>query len=535
MSQATDGDSFALTTSPAAYLPRPDTERALTELEEWALNGATSSTWLAGPPGLGKTLLLKVLADRLSGHKLCIYVAYPVLPPEAFAAWVLDAVGKLAGDAPQERIAEFAEQRAEQGGLLLLIDDAMLMPPATRSALEGWYGESNGALRSVLAASGSPSLTDAGGSSGDSCVTLDEPLSLEESRELLTAAMERSRLGAEARALFDPATLEEIHECAGGVPTRLLIEAGQVLFARREELAPGTSAPLLEWGGSANAAPEPPLETPVRPAAEPVQEPLALPFAAPQPAAPAAPGEPAAMSELAEPPDPAPLTDLLHESNPVPGGTRDRGRPPRARSQQRGILAKSAGYAGAFGGGVLATLIAIQLLGGDPDSDLSSDLEPGGAPKPTITAPAATLVRVREESIVQIGPGSIEFEREVAPVSAAPPTAPVARPTAAVAPTRAATASGNRTVTEGVIRKGEWLAASFREHDIPMPILTLIGREVGDVFDFTHSRPGHRYTVTRDGAGELVAFRYVIGPGDELHVRRTGEDYTVARSVAAAR
>jgi hypothetical protein len=78
-----------------------------------------------------------------------------------------------------------------------------------------------------------------------------------------------------------------------------------------------------------------------------------------------------------------------------------------------------------------------------------------------------------------------------------------------------------------VIRQGEWLAASFRSHRIPMPILTLIDREVGDVFDFTRSQPGHHYSLTRDSAGELVVFRYFLGAGKELRVRRTGQRYAV--------
>ena len=114
-------------------------------------------------------------------------------------------------------------------------------------------------------------------------------------------------------------------------------------------------------------------------------------------------------------------------------------------------------------------------------------------------------------------------------IAAAQPTAPAPRPTAPVAPAGDAATGGSQTVTEGVIHKGGCLAASFRRHDIPIPILTRVVREVGDVFDFTRSRPGDRYTVIRDSAGVLVAFRYVIGPGDELRVRRTGEDYTVIR------
>ena len=217
MSRARDAGSFALTTNAADYLPRPDTESVLVELEEWVKNGATSSIWLTGPPGMGKSLLLKVLADRLSGCPLCVYVPYPMLAPKDFAAWVLEALGRLEGDVPRDQIAALAARRAEQGGLLLLVDDAMSMRPTTRCALEDWYIESAGALRSVLAATGIPSAIAASGSSVDVRVVLDKPLSFDESTALFSAAIERSQLDAEARALFDLATVKLV--IMGSEPT----------------------------------------------------------------------------------------------------------------------------------------------------------------------------------------------------------------------------------------------------------------------------------------------------------------------------
>jgi hypothetical protein len=492
VSQATNEGSFALTTSPAVYLPRPDTERALLELEEWALNSVASSIWFTGPPGMGKTLLLKVLADRLSDRRLCAYVSYPVLPPKELAALVLDVLGESAAAAPQDRIVGLAEGRAEQGGLLLLIDDAMLMPQATRSALDDWYGESNGALRSVLAATFGPSLNATGGFSGDAWPSLDEPLRFEESRAMLAAAMGRSQLGAEARALFDPATVQELHASASGVPTRLLIEAGRVLFARRDEVATRATA---------------------------------------------APVEPAA--ELAEPPSVATRAGLVRESGPVPGGTRDRAPLTRFRSQRRRIPTIAAWCAGVFGGGVLASLIAIQLLGADLGA---ADAALAAAPVPALEKSAveggAGAAEARAAVATRIG--ALDFHeppatRSAVPAPAALPAVAAAPPTSPALPARAAATDGGQIVTDGVIRDGEWLAASFRRLDIPMPIITVITQQVGDLFDFTRSRPGHRYTVTLDGAGELVAFRYVIGPGDELRIHRTGQDYRAVRSAPAAR
>jgi hypothetical protein len=132
-----------------------------------------------------------------------------------------------------------------------------------------------------------------------------------------------------------------------------------------------------------------------------------------------------------------------------------------------------------------------------PESVALPALPPVSAPRPAATAPSRLTVAA------------------IAPVAA---------------PVRAAVDDGP-SVTEGVIGKGEWLAASFRNHGIPMPILSLIDREVGDRFDFTRSLPGQRYTVTRDSGGELVEFRYAIGREDELRVHRTAEGYTVTLGV----
>ncbi len=542
MLRQTGAGSFALTTSPRDYVSRPDTERALVELEEWVLNAATSSIWITGPPGMGKTLLLKVLADRLSGRRLCVYVAYPMLAPKDLAAWVLDALGGFAGDTPKDQIVSLAEQHAQQGGLLLLVDDANSMPPATRGALDSWHSESNGALRSVLAGTDGPSTI------GEACVTLDKPLSFEEARAVLAVALERSQLEVEALALFDPAMVEELHERARGVPTRLLIEAGVAVFIRSEQVRAGTSAP------SASAQQSPP-KPPTQPAVGPAPESSARPRLAPPAVAPAA--QPGIQNRLASPvelPDvkiaeqPS-LLDLILEPGPVRDGVRNRKQPPvRA---PRPHIHPAASYAVVLAAAALVVLTAIQLMDGEPE--------------PAVTPLAAEPWIAQEKPVVEIGAGSIEFEREVpaapeipetvaarpttpgfdelpaAPtkppaselaratlpsVSAAGPTALAPRATSPAAPSRAAAIDGTQIVTEGVIRPGEWLAASFRSHDIPMPILNLINREVGNLFDFTRSQPGDRYSLTRDSGGELVAFRYVIANRDELRLRRTGEHYT---------
>ena len=64
MSPERQADPFAATADAASYVPRRVSEDAL-EAAEWALRSGRRTVLVAGPAGIGKTTLLRVLARRL--------------------------------------------------------------------------------------------------------------------------------------------------------------------------------------------------------------------------------------------------------------------------------------------------------------------------------------------------------------------------------------------------------------------------------------------------------------------------------------
>ncbi|MBW2399119.1 MAG: AAA family ATPase, partial [Deltaproteobacteria bacterium] len=151
MTDGRDAEPFEQTTRPAAYVPRPETEQLLDHLQTWALSGSTASIRLTGAAGMGKSLLLRVLAMRTAGQPTAVHVPYPNLMPDDLATWVIEAIGEQRGRDSQAQLVAAAKQRATSGGLLLLIDDAERLPTQTRDALDLWFQRSEGSLRSVRA------------------------------------------------------------------------------------------------------------------------------------------------------------------------------------------------------------------------------------------------------------------------------------------------------------------------------------------------------------------------------------------------
>jgi hypothetical protein len=213
------GEAFALAPDPAAYVPRLALESALAELTE-GIGKTPSCAALTGEAGLGKTLLLQVLRERLEGSFECLYVPYARLDAAELWRWLAAALGLGRGDDDRGAVLGRARRLAAEGmGLVLLADDAGGLAPGARAQ--------------VLAACNTPGLSlvmafdPADAAQLASLppqvrrVELGPPMTLPELRAYVHARLRRAGLEETLGPRLGPAAFTALHEASGGVPARL--------------------------------------------------------------------------------------------------------------------------------------------------------------------------------------------------------------------------------------------------------------------------------------------------------------------------
>lgn len=228
-----------MTADPAAYLGRAASERALSALAQAVRKGAPL-TALTGPPGLGKTLLLRVLAQRMSDEARWVYLPYAALPPEGLSAWALDELGLAAGANPEGELLELA---AAGKPLVLMLDDISTLPLPTGRGLADLCAESRGAMRVVAAATDGVGTGAALATLGPSVleVRLSRPMNPSETRSYMRHRLAWAEASEETLVRFDDEQLAALHGASGGVP-RALHRLGTALL--RAPLQPRDEADL---------------------------------------------------------------------------------------------------------------------------------------------------------------------------------------------------------------------------------------------------------------------------------------------------
>lgn len=224
-------DPFADTPNPALYVPRDASDEALRQLMD-CVGRPDRPVALLAPPGLGKTLLLRLLAARLPAPLQAVYVPNPVLSPAELCAWTLGCLGSPPWSDPIALLAAYAEHRAGGGGALVwLVDDAHSLPEETARWLGHVVAHSGGALRLVVAAVDGPGKALAALGDLVRVDALARPMERGETASYVFERLVRACVRQELRERCK-AALDAVHEVSGGIP-REVSAACATLLARR--------------------------------------------------------------------------------------------------------------------------------------------------------------------------------------------------------------------------------------------------------------------------------------------------------------
>jgi type II secretory pathway predicted ATPase ExeA len=222
-------DPFGTSADPARYVARPSTEGVLLDLVT-ALRDEERPRLLVGEAGMGKTLVLRLLAQRLAPRIRSVYLPYPALPLAALCAWALEELGAASSYDPPEALATLARRaRADGGGIVLLVDEAQALPEETARGLAELAAEYEGALRfaAALPPSASEALFEAFARVEQ--LGLLAPMTESETARYVQLHLHGAPLPAAVREAFTPAVLAAIHARTGGVPSRVNAEASALL------------------------------------------------------------------------------------------------------------------------------------------------------------------------------------------------------------------------------------------------------------------------------------------------------------------
>jgi type II secretory pathway predicted ATPase ExeA len=246
---------FGESADPAEYVAREASDRALGRLGS-ALRAGAPCALLWGPPGLGKTLLLRVLEQRVRALARPLHLAYASLSIEDLAAWALGLAEEPSAADPVAALARLARAEAARGrALLLLIDEANSMPIETARALGALVAGSEGSLRLALASTDDARASRVVAGLGVEVVEhrFDTPMSEAETCHYVTERLRCADAGPAAWGVLDAARIRGLHALSGGNPRRLHVlaaellrgEAGRHVLARLE---PEWASLLLEPG-----------------------------------------------------------------------------------------------------------------------------------------------------------------------------------------------------------------------------------------------------------------------------------------------
>jgi hypothetical protein len=251
-------DPFTVDDEAILYVPRAASERVLGELEQ-ALQRGTHPVALIGAVGIGKSLLFKVVAQRLMSQACCVPVRYEGWSVAELCQWVireLDARETLEGERalahrptlvkfrewmqrersylqkgdPETALLELAGDLQGRGfPIVLLVDDADSMKPDTAARLVELTAQANGGLVLGLALTeGAPGAGALRGAlaPGLKEIRFFEPMTLEETMVYVKERLAKVGASRELRACLDESRIRRLYRYTEGNPRRVHGEVG---------------------------------------------------------------------------------------------------------------------------------------------------------------------------------------------------------------------------------------------------------------------------------------------------------------------
>lgn len=222
--------AFGETANPDDYIPRPECEDVLLGLEQRVFDLGEPATLIA-PPGMGKSLLLRVLAQRMADRGRRVELAYGALSFEDLCEWTLRLLGEPVTRMPSDDLDNLLTRH----DLLLTIDDASSLPAVTARAL-GALVRRTPRLRLVLAASEGYLTSRMLAAFGQPMhrLQLAEPMNAEQACAYMTQRLQRWGASDEMLDRLRGNAIKRVVRLSGGVPRRIHEIAHQVLGASPE-------------------------------------------------------------------------------------------------------------------------------------------------------------------------------------------------------------------------------------------------------------------------------------------------------------
>ncbi len=224
---------FEESADPRDYIPRFACEEALRSLLARICDGPPAIL-LRGPAGIGKSMLLRVLQERLAQDRRITYTSVPPSPAAEISHRILDQLAEPLDDDPPSSLAAAARRSAAVGRpVLVIIDHATAAPIASSLQLARAAAEVSPGLCVLFAVSeedDADSFERAIGTQADVvAVRFTAAMNEQEASEYITQRLGRTLVSQELRTRLDAAALRWVIDGANGLPRAVNERASELL------------------------------------------------------------------------------------------------------------------------------------------------------------------------------------------------------------------------------------------------------------------------------------------------------------------